>query len=370
MNPDTAPKGNILIVDDTPDNLRLLSSVLTDSGYKVRCAIDGAMALMGAQAAPPDLIMLDIKMPQIDGYEVCQQLKADDRTREIPIIFISALDEVLDKVKAFTSGGVDYIQKPFQIEEVLARLENQLAIRRLQIQLQTQNHQLQQTQSELLQALEQERSLKQRIEEMAAIEERNRIARDIHDSLGHALTALNIQLQAVATLLYSDVEQAASFLAQAQRLGTTAMHEVRKSVSALREDEETEQPLQDAIASLAEEFRQATGIVTTTHVRLIEPVPTFAAKTLYRAVQEALTNVFKYADATQVQIQLATTGDRVCLTFHDNGKGFNCNQQTSGFGLQGMQERVAALNGNFRLTSQPGAGCQIEIEIPLSEVLS
>ncbi|MCU0537753.1 MAG: response regulator [Hydrococcus sp. Prado102] len=367
MNPDTKPKGNILIVDDTPDNLRLLSSGLIDRGYKVRCAIDGAMALMGAQAAPPDLIMLDIKMPQMDGYEVCQHLKADDRTREIPVIFISALDEVLDKVKAFNSGGVDYIQKPFHIEEVLARIENQLTIRRLQVQLQAQNHQLQQTQTELLQALQQERSLKQRIQEMAAIEERNRIARDIHDSLGHSLTALNVQLQAAASLFATDPTQAQPFLSQAQRLAATAMQDVRQSVRTLREDEGAEQPLEDAIASVAEEFRQVTGIAPTVHLHLVEPVPSSASKTLYRAIQEGLTNIAKYAKATQVQIQLVKTGDRVCLTLKDNGKGFSCDRQTNGFGLQGMQERVAALNGNFRLTTEPGAGCQIEVEIPLSE---
>jgi two-component system, sensor histidine kinase and response regulator len=370
MNPDTIPKGNILIVDDTPDNLRLLSSPLIDRGYKVRCAIDGAMALMGAQAAPPDLIMLDIKMPQMDGYEVCQRLKADDRTREIPIIFISALDELLDKIKAFSIGGVDYIQKPFHIEEVFARIENQLTIRRLQVQLQTQNHSLQQTQTELLHALEQERSLKQRIQEMAAIEERNRIARDIHDSLGHSLTALNIQLQAAASLLTSDPARALPFLSQSQRLAATAMQDVRQSVKALREDEGVEQPVEDAIASLAEEFRQVTGIVPTTCIQLTEPVPAPVSKTLYRVVQEALTNISKYASASQVDIELVTTDALACLTLKDNGRGFNCHQQTSGFGLQGMQERVAAVNGNFRLTSKPRAGCQIEIEIPLSEVLS
>jgi len=141
------PKGNILIVDDTPENLRLLSNALTERGYKVRSVINGAMALMGAKAAPPDLILLDINMPQMNGYEVCEALKADEQTCEIPVIFISALDEVLDKVRAFTVGGRDYISKPFQFEEVLARIENQLTIRHLQQQLQEKNWFLQQSET-------------------------------------------------------------------------------------------------------------------------------------------------------------------------------------------------------------------------------
>ena len=147
MQPDI--RGNILLVDDTPDNLRLLSTMLTEQGYEVRSVINGAMALMGVQAEPPDLILLDISMPQMNGYEVCQQLKSGDRTREIPVIFISALEDVLDKVKAFAVGGVDYITKPFHVEEVLARIENQLTICRLQKQLKSQNAQLQQQMLEL-----------------------------------------------------------------------------------------------------------------------------------------------------------------------------------------------------------------------------
>ena len=363
-SPGATSKGNILIVDDTPDNLRLLSSALTDRGYKVRSVINGAMALMGAQAAVPDLIMLDIKMPDLDGYEVCQRLKENPQTREIPVIFISALDEVFDKVKAFRSGGVDYIQKPFQVEEVLARIENQLTVRRLQMQLQAQNQQLQQTQANLLQALEQERSLKQRIEEMAAIEERNRIAREIHDSLGHSLTALNVQLQAAASLLLSDPTQAQAFLSQAQRLGATAMQEVRQSVRALRADEQVEQPLEETIATLAEEFRQVTGITPNVDIHLMKSVSLSISKTIYRIVQEAFTNISKYARATEVQIQLITTGDRVCLEIKDNGKGFSGDRETTGFGLQGMQERIAALDGEFHLTTAPGSGCQIQVKIP------
>ncbi|MCU0533326.1 MAG: EAL domain-containing protein [Hydrococcus sp. Prado102] len=120
--------GNILVVDDTPDNLRILSVSLTKRGYQVRCVKNGAMALITAKKAAPDLILLDIKMPEMDGYQVCEKLKADEQTREIPIIFLSALDDVFDKVKAFQVGGVDYITKPFQIEEIVVRIQHQLAL--------------------------------------------------------------------------------------------------------------------------------------------------------------------------------------------------------------------------------------------------
>ncbi len=100
-------KENILIVDDTPDNLNLLSEILTERGYKVRPAPSGKLALRFIQSTLPDLILLDIKMPEMDGYEVCKQLKASERTQDIPVIFISALNEVFDKVKAFSLGGVD-----------------------------------------------------------------------------------------------------------------------------------------------------------------------------------------------------------------------------------------------------------------------
>jgi len=126
------PKADLLIVDDIPENLRLLSNILRERGYKVRAAPTGALALQAARAQPPDLVLLDVMMPEMDGYDVCGQLKADDRTKDIPVIFLSALSETEDKVKAFSAGGVDYITKPFQAEEVLARVETHLSVRSLQ----------------------------------------------------------------------------------------------------------------------------------------------------------------------------------------------------------------------------------------------
>ncbi|HDN27293.1 MAG TPA: response regulator [Thioploca sp.] len=132
-------KDNILIVDDLPANLQFLNSILVERGYQVRPAINGQVALKIAQKTLPDLILLDIQMPGMNGYEVCEQLKANDKTHKIPIMFISALSEVFDKVKAFAVGGVDYITKPFQAEEVLARVETHLKIHHLQQQLAEQN---------------------------------------------------------------------------------------------------------------------------------------------------------------------------------------------------------------------------------------
>jgi PleD family two-component response regulator len=134
---------NILIVDDTPDNLRLLSKTLAKEGYQVRCAINGVMALLTINTKLPDLILLDINMPDLDGFAICQQLKMSELTKDIPIIFVSASGHINDKVKAFESGGIDYISKPFQIPELLSRVGNQLNLHNLRNQLLQKNQLLQ-----------------------------------------------------------------------------------------------------------------------------------------------------------------------------------------------------------------------------------
>ncbi|HAX76588.1 MAG TPA: histidine kinase, partial [Cyanobacteria bacterium UBA11372] len=139
----TSFKGNILVVDDITANLNLLSELLSSAGYKVRPAPSGKLAIQSAQSTPPDLILLDILMPEMDGYEVCASIKASSKTKDVPVIFVSALHEVFDKVKAFSVGGVDYITKPFQADEVIARVETQLRISRLAKQLAEQNVRLQ-----------------------------------------------------------------------------------------------------------------------------------------------------------------------------------------------------------------------------------
>lgn len=137
------PNGSILIIDDNREHLRILRNILKAQGYAVRLAPDGHLGLNSARTMPPDVLLLDIAMADMDGYEVCRQLKRDDRTYDVPVIFVSALDETMDKVKAFAAGGVDYITKPFQAEEVLARVATHLALRRTQRQFAQQNRLLQ-----------------------------------------------------------------------------------------------------------------------------------------------------------------------------------------------------------------------------------
>ena len=135
MNPDAAPLHNILVVDDTIENLRLLATILGEHHYEVRPVTNGRQALLAVEHDPPDLILLDINMPEMDGYEVCARLKERPELRDIPVIFLTALTETADKVRAFDAGGVDYITKPFQVEEVLARVKTHVALRRARQEL-------------------------------------------------------------------------------------------------------------------------------------------------------------------------------------------------------------------------------------------
>ncbi|MEG5063482.1 adenylate/guanylate cyclase domain-containing protein [Microcoleus sp. B3-A4] len=200
-HPLPATPKDILIVDDMPDNLRLLSTMLTSHGYHVRKAINGHLALQGAQISPPDLILLDINMPQMNGYEVCEKLKLSPQTKDIPVIFISALDDVMEKVKAFQVGGVDYITKPFQVEEVLARVQNQLSLRLLQSQLQQQARELHDRNSRL----------QEEIAERQRAEESIRFLLETTRAIGEAVdfhSALEVILHQVGETIGWDVGEA------------------------------------------------------------------------------------------------------------------------------------------------------------------
>lgn len=152
--------GNILVVDDSKMNLKVLVAALGDEGYTVRPALSGEIALKAARKEIPDLILLDILMPGLDGYEVCKALKSDPRLKDVPVIFISALNEMTDKVKGFSAGGVDYVSKPFQNEELLARVKTHMTLRTLQKDLEEKNTDLRELNEKLQQALNEIKSLR------------------------------------------------------------------------------------------------------------------------------------------------------------------------------------------------------------------
>jgi signal transduction histidine kinase len=205
-----------------------------------------------------------------------------------------------------------------------------------------------------------------RIEDQATLQERNRIAREIHDGLGHTLAAQTIQLNNALLFWQSDSDQAVTFLKQAKQLGSEALLEVRKSVSVLRSNPIQGQRLEVALEKLLADFHQTTGIEVKSNIQPFGSLPLELNVALFRIVQESLTNIAKHAQATIVTVTLQRA-DQLYLRIDDNGRGFHPTQNTTGFGLQGMRERAAALGGNFTIESQPGAGCHVAVSFPLSQ---
>ncbi len=203
-----------------------------------------------------------------------------------------------------------------------------------------------------------------RVETLAMEQERNRIARDIHDSLGHSLTALNLQLEGALKLWQTNPERAQVFLREAKQMGSTALQEVRQSVSAMRADPLQGKGLESAIASLIQDFQRNTDYQITSHLQLPQALSSEVNFTVYRIIQEALTNSSKHAHATQVRIDIQLTPTGLRLMVEDNGKGFDWAQNQTGFGLQGMRERVLALGGHLAIASAAGQGCRITVDLP------
>ncbi|MDY7013254.1 MAG: response regulator [Cyanobacteriota bacterium] len=203
-------KGNILVIDDTPANLRLLIGILSENGYNVRAMPNGKLALAGIYLSLPNLILLDINMPELDGYQVCEKLKADERTRDIPVIFISALNEAIDKVKAFQVGGLDYITKPFHVEEVLARIDTHLTLRRLQQGLEEKNTELTKT----LQKLENTQDELIHSEKMAAL---GQLVAGIAHEINTPLGVIGSSIRNISNFLYRDLETFVDFIRELSR---------------------------------------------------------------------------------------------------------------------------------------------------------
>jgi signal transduction histidine kinase len=202
-------------------------------------------------------------------------------------------------------------------------------------------------------------------EENGSLQERNRIAREIHDSLGHSLTALNLHLEMAVKLSQLQPERSREVLIEAKRLGSIALQDVRQSVSALRSDPFADRDLASAINKLADDFKFSNHLQPICDLEIPPNLPQSTNIIIYRIVQEALTNISKHARASEVIIEIKTQSNTVELRIIDNGRGFVPSHNTTGFGLQGMRERVLSLQGQFEMMSTPDRGCQIVAIIPV-----
>ena len=206
------------------------------------------------------------------------------------------------------------------------------------------------------------------VKQLATAQERSRIAREIHDSLGHSLTALNIQLEGAIKLSQRDPKKARALLSEAKRLGSVALQDVRQSVATLREDAPSKETFYDKINALIETLQTSTGITPNINIQLLAPLPEATSMTLYRIAQEGITNIVKHAQATTVELNLVANKTGIRLLLRDNGRGFDLGQTSTGFGLQGMRERTQAIGGQLTLKTQPGEGCELRLTIPTQQL--
>jgi signal transduction histidine kinase len=330
---------DILIIDDATDNLALLEQLLSEAGYDVRIACDGAAGLRAAHAQVPDLILLDVRLPYMDGFAVCGEFKAAEALNGIPVIFISAAHDVGDKVRAFEIGGVDYITKPFQAKEVLARVKTHL---------------------ELAHFREQEKAL-------ILLKERQRLARDLHDSVKQTL--FMIAASAESLQLHFDLPDVrlADGLNQLRQLSHAAQAEMNLMLYELHPGKLVEVELDKLLRQLAVSLNGRTSAaITVVAEPLITPLPDAVKVAFYRVAQEALTNATRHAHAAHITVTLFTRDEQVQLVVADDGHGFDLEAiSTGGFGIGNMRERANALVMELRINSQPEYGTQITLSYRL-----
>lgn len=371
---------SILIVDDTPINLRVIVDFLENYGFEIRIARSGENALKRVQYDPPDIILLDILMPDMDGFETCQRLKAIDKLKDIPIIFMTALTGTQEKIHGFELGAVDYITKPLHQEEVLARLKTHLQLRDSKLRLQEQHRQLEISshveRKRLFDAVRQQRqelrALNQRLTEVQEIE-RSQLARELHDEMGQALTMINFNLTAIEQELAADCPPGIrERLAEASFLAEQTLEKIRELSFNLHPSLLDDFGLLPALHKYIQRYEKSVNVrVELEAADLENRLPSPIEIALYRIVQEALTNVARHAHAQIVQLELARQDNTIGVVISDDGQGFaverviNSPTPEGGTGLLGMRERVILLCGEFDIESTLGKGTRITITIPL-----
>ncbi len=367
----------IMVVDDTPANLQLLTGMLKEHGYKVRPVPSGKLALAAAENEPPDLILLDIKMPEMDGYEVCRQLKADAVLKEIPVIFLSALNETMDKVKAFSVGGVDYMTKPFQFEEVMARVKAHLTIRALQTELEQRNRQLEDS----LRRLQELEQLRDNLTHM--------IVHDLRSPLSGICVNLDFVLHNLKNDRLGADDLEALKDANSSSLKLSDMIAAMLDVSRL---EANQMPLNKTAADLRELAQSALKLVrSTAKERVIKSeipgdslVCRCDAEVIARVIRNLLENAVKYSPAgKEIELRLEHKPGLVRVSVMDQGRGIPPEYHSKifekfgrveiekrehlpsiGLGLTFCKLAVEAHGGKIGLESEPDKGSTFWFELP------
>ncbi|MEW5957549.1 MAG: response regulator [Chloroflexota bacterium] len=369
----------ILIVDDTPANLGVIVDYLQHYGFGIMIARSGESALQKARYAPPDIILLDVLMPDMDGFETCRRLKADEATKDIPVIFMTSLISLEDKIKGFEAGAVDYVTKPLYQEEVLARITTHLRLRDLTLSLQEKNRQLELSsrteRARMFEAVNQQREqlrlLANRLTEVQEAE-RKQLARELHDHLGQVLTAIRINLKAINYELPADCDpKIRERLNEASSLTDQTMEEIRELSLNLRPPMLDDLGLVPTLRWYIKQYAKRLNIEAKFEaLGLAERLTPELETALFRVIQEALTNVARHAQASLVHLRLHRKDSTIIALIEDNGQGFDVAKvmgrkaATRSTGLLGMRERVTLLGGRFEIRSRPGQGTQVRVEVP------
>ncbi|HNG94775.1 MAG TPA: hybrid sensor histidine kinase/response regulator [Acidobacteriota bacterium] len=392
------PQTDILVVDDNPTNLDLLSGLLQDHQFHVRAVTSGRLALTVARTFKPALILLDINMPQMNGFEVCTQLKADPATCDIPVIFISALDETMDKVRAFEVGGVDYVTKPFQIEEVLARVNSQLRIARLQHELIEKNAALTQANADLSASRQELAEANIQLREMAEIKA-NFTAMLVHDLksplsvVKATLDFLSIDGDVVAgpygALVHASVKTISKILAMIGEL-LEVFRTDSKEIHLRRESVKFTEFLKEFLEN-TRIAAQSENLVLETAISPNLPDMAIDVGKLERALSNLLSNAIKFTPAggtisveasevmhmhsgvgqTAVLIRISDTGegiepDVLPIIFDPYRQGQSGKGRLGvGLGLAIVKRIVEAHGGTISATSQLGKGTTFTILLPV-----
>jgi two-component system sensor histidine kinase/response regulator len=370
--------GYILIVDDNPNNLRLLITLLSEQGYETRPANNGARALNTVQKQKPDLILLDINMPEMDGYEVCRQLKATPETADIPVLFISANDELHDKVKGFDVGGVDYISKPFEPQELFARVRTHLQLKQAQDQLKSLNLQLQasnrffqhlgQVKDEFLGMVSHD--LKNPLSSILLFSrymESRSLSEDKAREMGRLITKAGKRMfRLIEDLLDLNKLEQGELTPELQRFDLLPLVQ---DVCV-----EYQEKAQAKAQSLSCEWEMESAWIVADPLRVRQ------------VLENLLSNALKFsATQTEIQVQLAQVGQAVRLQVRDQGPGLSAADQaqlferfmrlsakptggehSSGLGLSISKKLVEAMSGTIGCESQLGQGACFFVTFPLS----